>query len=70
MTPDRGRAWKDEAYRQSLLQEDRQHLPENPVGALEDDLELSDCFLENRRGGQGPFHPTAHSTIMCTRSLM
>ncbi len=29
------RAWKDEEYRSSLTEEERNHLPENPAGQLE-----------------------------------
>ena len=29
------RAWKDEAYRQSLSEEERARLPENPAGSVE-----------------------------------
>ena len=42
------RAWKDEAYRQSLSEEDRCTLPENPVG----EIELTDADLEAVYGGQ------------------
>ena len=42
------RAWKDEAYRQSLSEEDRCTLPENPVG----EIELIDADLEAVYGGQ------------------
>ena len=41
------RAWKDEAYRQTLNDEQLNSLPANPVGALE----LSDAELENVFGG-------------------
>ena len=42
------RAWKDEAYLQSLSEEERLALPENPVGAIE----LTDADLEAVYGGQ------------------
>src|SRR6266568_2988795 len=42
------RAWKDEAYRQSLSEEERCTLPENPVG----EIELTDADLEAVYGGQ------------------
>ncbi len=42
------RAWKDEAYRQSLSEEERRNLPENPVG----EIELTDTDLEAIYGGQ------------------
>src|SRR5450432_4336392 len=39
------RAWKDEFYRQSLSDEERAQLPENPVGELElTDTELGSIF--------------------------
>ena len=39
------RAWKDEFYRQSLSDEERAQLPENPVGELElTDAELGSVF--------------------------
>jgi mersacidin/lichenicidin family type 2 lantibiotic len=39
------RAWKDEFYRQSLSDEERAQLPENPVGELElTDTELGSVF--------------------------
>ncbi|MFL5696917.1 MAG: mersacidin/lichenicidin family type 2 lantibiotic [Ktedonobacteraceae bacterium] len=42
------RAWKDEAYRQSLSEEERLALPENPVG----EIELTDADLEAVYGGR------------------
>lgn len=42
------RAWKDEAYRQSLSEEERCILPENPVG----EIELTDADLEAVYGGR------------------
>ena len=42
------RAWKDEAYRSSLSDEERCALPENPVG----EIELTDADLEAVYGGQ------------------
>jgi mersacidin/lichenicidin family type 2 lantibiotic len=41
------RAWKDEEYRLGLSDEERRHLPENPVGGLE----LTDADLEAVYGG-------------------
>ncbi len=49
------RAWKDEFYRQSLSDEERALLPENPVG----ELELTDAELEGVFGGQG--HDQIHT---------
>jgi mersacidin/lichenicidin family type 2 lantibiotic len=42
------RAWKDEEYRNSLSEEQRAQLPENPAGTGE----LSDTDLENVAGGK------------------
>jgi len=44
------RAWKDEAYRQTLSEEELGLLPANPAG----ELELSDTDLETVAGGFGP----------------
>ena len=41
------RAWKDPEYRQSLSEEEREHLPENPAGAIE----LTDEELDMAAGG-------------------
>jgi mersacidin/lichenicidin family type 2 lantibiotic len=41
------RAWKDPEYRQSLSEEEREHLPENPAGAIE----LTDEELDLAAGG-------------------
>ena len=41
------RAWKDEAYRQSLSEEELRALPENPAG----EIELTDADLEAVYGG-------------------
>jgi mersacidin/lichenicidin family type 2 lantibiotic len=44
------RAWKDEFYRQSLSDEERAQLPENPVGELElTDTELGSVFAAGGR---------------------
>jgi mersacidin/lichenicidin family type 2 lantibiotic len=55
MKLDIARAWKDEAYRQSLSSEELAQLPENPVG----ELELNDAELNSvqgaRHGGGGFF---------------
>ena len=42
------RAWKDEAYLQSLSEEERRTLPANPVG----EIELTDADLEAVYGGR------------------
>jgi len=41
------RAWKDEEYRNSLSEEQRAQLPENPAGMVE----LSDEAMQNVGGG-------------------
>ncbi|MBV6622421.1 MAG: mersacidin/lichenicidin family type 2 lantibiotic [Rivularia sp. (in: Bacteria)] len=41
------RAWKDEEYRNSLSEEQRSQLPENPAGMVE----LSDEDMESMAGG-------------------
>ncbi|GEM_PF-1016888 len=41
------RAWKDEEYRQSLSEEQRSQLPENPAGSLE----LAEQEMQNLVGG-------------------
>jgi mersacidin/lichenicidin family type 2 lantibiotic len=41
------RAWKDEAYRNSLSDAERASLPENPAGVLE----LADTDLADVNGG-------------------
>lgn len=44
------RAWKDEFYRESLSDEERAQLPENPVGELElTDAELGSVFAAGGR---------------------
>jgi mersacidin/lichenicidin family type 2 lantibiotic len=48
------RAWKDDAYRQNLSNEQRSQLPENPAG----ELELSDADLASVYGGSGWYHHT------------
>jgi mersacidin/lichenicidin family type 2 lantibiotic len=65
------RAWKDEAYRASLSQEEQTLLPENPVGALE----LSDAELEavhgahHHHGGSHNGNKTYVSfAVTCTQS--
>ncbi len=44
------RAWKDEEYRNSLSEEQRSQLPENPAG------DLSDTEMEALRGGVSDLH--------------
>lgn len=43
------RAWKDEEYRNSLSEEQRAQLPENPAGIVE----LADEEMEVMAGGKG-----------------
>jgi mersacidin/lichenicidin family type 2 lantibiotic len=47
------RAWKDEAYRNSLSAEERALLPENPAGSID----LSDEDLQGITGGKGGTNP-------------
>jgi mersacidin/lichenicidin family type 2 lantibiotic len=44
------RAWKDEAYLQSLSADQRAMLPANPAG----EMELTDAELVTAFGSQGP----------------
>lgn len=41
------KAWKDADYRESLSEEEKAKLPENPAGATE----VSDAELDNASGG-------------------
>jgi len=43
------RAWKDEEFRNSLSEDQRSQLPENPAGIIE----MADATLESVVGGQG-----------------
>ena len=58
------RAWKDEAYRQSLTSEQQALLPENPAG----ELELSESELETIHGANGGFFLNTFSVTACTQS--
>lgn len=51
------RAWKDEAFRNSLSDAERAQLPEHPVGPVE----LGDTELEQVTGGRPPIWSTAAS---------
>lgn len=53
------RAWKDEAYRLSLSDEERAALPENPAGMIE----LTDLDLAEVAGGNYIEPTDAHSCI-------
>jgi mersacidin/lichenicidin family type 2 lantibiotic len=55
------RAWKDPIYRNSLSQNERAMLPENPAGIVE----LTDAQLEQASGGA---KPTITCTWICTIS--
>ena len=55
------RAWKDEAYRSSLSDEERCALPENPVG----EIELTDADLEAVYGGQSGVCSVACHSAVC-----
>ncbi|MDB9373349.1 mersacidin/lichenicidin family type 2 lantibiotic [Nodularia sphaerocarpa] len=45
------RAWKDEEYRNSLSEEQRSMLPENPAGILE----MADQEIQNLVGGEARY---------------
>ena len=49
------RAWKDEEYRNSLSEEQRNQLPENPAGIVK----LSDAEMEALAGGFAPMFDLA-----------
>jgi mersacidin/lichenicidin family type 2 lantibiotic len=49
------RAWKDEDYWNSLHEEQRSQLPENPAGTVEEIIELTPEEQEELRGGFGIF---------------
>lgn len=46
------RAWKDEEYRNSLTEEQKEQLPENPAGLIE----LTDEDLSSMAGGASAMH--------------
>jgi mersacidin/lichenicidin family type 2 lantibiotic len=52
------RAWKDRSYRESLSQEQRSMLPENPAGTIE----LSDVDQAIIAGGKGNGTGTGQGT--------
>jgi mersacidin/lichenicidin family type 2 lantibiotic len=56
------RAWKDEAYRQSLSEAERAHLPEHPAGSIE----LNDAALGGVAGGMPPQTSTKCGSSLCT----
>jgi mersacidin/lichenicidin family type 2 lantibiotic len=55
------RAWKDAEYRNSLTDEQRSLLPENPAGLIE----LMDIELEEVAGGARPLTGTAQWNLCC-----
>jgi len=57
------RAWKNEAYRQSLSAEERAMLPENPAGGFE----LTDAELETVYGAWGK-EEGKHSQDFCSNA--
>jgi mersacidin/lichenicidin family type 2 lantibiotic len=61
------RAWKDEAYRASLSEDERKLLPENPAGMVE----LSDQELESIAGGKTDTYNTYSTTdtACCTTEI-
>ena len=57
------RAWRDEEYREALDAEQRELLPESPIGAIE----LSDHELAEAEGGFNTWTITLTVTsIVCT----
>ena len=56
------RAWKDEAYRQSLSAEEQALLPANPVG----EIELTDADLEAVYGAWGGISQGVHQHAVAT----
>lgn len=54
------RAWKDEEYRNSLSEEQRAHLPENPAGMVE----LPDTDMERIAGGANQTE-----SLFCVRTV-
>ena len=63
------RAWKDEAYRQSLSAEELSMLPESPVGATE----LTDVDLQVVHGGKDVgdvFSIAACSAAACNTNIV
>ena len=59
------RAWKDEFYRQSLSDEERAQLPENPVG----ELELTDAELGSVFAAGGHNEPDRNVSYLCTHTF-
>ncbi len=57
-------AWKDEAYRLSLSDEQRSMLPTNPAGP-----ELADADLESIYGGGGSSHKSSLAVVTCEVNL-
>jgi mersacidin/lichenicidin family type 2 lantibiotic len=58
------RAWKDAAYRASLSEAERSHLPENPAGAIE----LDSSALGEAAGGACNQTMTRTCNSYCTWS--
>jgi mersacidin/lichenicidin family type 2 lantibiotic len=56
------RAWKDEAFRESLSEAERVRLPEHPAGLLE----LADAELERVAGGRpSKWHTAGPNQASC-----
>lgn len=55
------RAWKDEDYLESLSEEQRSQLPENPAGIVE----MSDDDMENVAGGGSKYYCGGGSYYNC-----
>lgn len=61
------RAWKDEAFRNSLSAEEQSLLPAHPAGILE----LKEAHLQNVIGGKGaPCYDCTAGIIACTLPII
>jgi mersacidin/lichenicidin family type 2 lantibiotic len=56
------RAWKDEEYRNSLSEEQRAQLPENPAGIVELADEEMEVMMAGGKGGSGTSGPKGCNT--------
>jgi mersacidin/lichenicidin family type 2 lantibiotic len=56
------RAWRDEDFRNSLSEEQRSQLPDNPAGIIE----LSDEDMQFVAGGQNTVGDKPPKTFICT----
>lgn len=58
------RAWKDEAYRASLTEEERARLPPNPAGVVE----INDDYLRGVTGSRSACCWSLCCSILCSDS--